>query len=86
MTPVDEESPARRESDSLDSLEERIQQAVDLVSRLRRERDLAVEEASEAKAGAARLAAEVKSLQAERKQVRARIERLLEQIGQLGGG
>jgi len=86
MTSVDEASPVRRESDSLDILEERIQQTVDLVSRLRQERDRAVEEASQAKSGAARLAAEVGTLQAERKQVRARIERLLEQIGQLGGG
>jgi uncharacterized coiled-coil DUF342 family protein len=85
MTPVEEASQARRDSDSLDSLEERIQQTVDLVSRLRRERDAAVDEASQAKASEARLAAEVKALQAERKQVRARIERLLEQIGQLGG-
>ena len=36
MTPVEEASQARRDSDSLDSLEERIQQTVDLVSRLRR--------------------------------------------------
>ena len=86
MTPVEEESPVPREPDSLDSLEERIRQTVHLVSRLRQERDAAVGEASEAKAGAARLAAEVKTLHAERKQVRARIEKLLEQIGQLSGG
>jgi uncharacterized coiled-coil DUF342 family protein len=73
------------ESDSLGSLEERIQQAVQLVARLRRERDAAVEQAGEAKAEASRLADEIKTLQAERKQVRARIEKLLAQIDQLNG-
>ena len=42
-----------------------------------------LEEAAEAKAEAARLADEVKTLQAERKQVRSRIEKLLGQIDQL---
>jgi uncharacterized coiled-coil DUF342 family protein len=74
MTPVEQQ-----ESDSLSSLEERIQRAVQLVSRLREEK-----EAAEARAEAGRLAEEVKSLQAERKQVRSRIEKLLGQIDQLG--
>lgn len=76
-------SPAEQEIDSLGSLEERIQQAVQLVSRLRREKETAVEEAAAAKAEAARLADEVKTLQSERKQVRSRIEKLLGQIDQL---
>jgi len=76
MSPVEPE-------DSLSSLEQRIQQAVDLVSRLRRERDAAAEEAAAAKADAARLTEEVRSLQSERKQVRSRIEKLLGQIDQL---
>ena len=76
-------SPADQESDSLSSLEDRIQRAIQLVSQLRREKETAVEEAAEAKAEAARLAAEVTALQAERKQVRARIEKLLGQIDQL---
>lgn len=76
-------TPVEQESDSLSSLEERIQQAVHLVARLRQERDSAVEQAAEAKAEAARLAGEVRSLQAERKQVRTRIEKLLGQIDQL---
>src|SRR5581483_10488552 len=76
-------SPVEQESDSLSSLEERIQQAVELVTRLRRERDAAVSEAAESKAELDRLSGEVKSLQAERKQVRARIEKLLGQIDQL---
>lgn len=73
------------EADSLGSLEERIQQTVDLVARLRQERDAALDQAEEAKAESARLSGEVKTLQAERKQVRTRIERLLGQIDQLSG-
>jgi uncharacterized coiled-coil DUF342 family protein len=44
-----------------------------------------VEAAAEAKAETDRLAQEVKTLQAERKQVRSRIEKLLGQIDQLSG-
>ena len=85
MTPAGQEPFTLRESDSLGSLEERIQQTVQLVTRLRQERDAALEQTAEAKAEAARLTGEVKTLQAERKQVRARIERLLGQIDQLSG-
>jgi FtsZ-binding cell division protein ZapB len=77
-------SPAEQETDSLNSLEERIQRAVQLVARLRQERDSAVEQAAQARAEAERLAAENQTLQAERKQVRTRIEKLLGQIDQLG--
>ena len=77
-------TPAEQETDSLSSLEERIQRAVELVARLRREKEAAEQQAGEAKADAARLAEEVKSLQSERKQVRTRIEKLLGQIDQLG--
>jgi FtsZ-binding cell division protein ZapB len=76
-------SPADLENDSLSSLEDRIQRAVQLVSRLRQEREAAVAEAAEAKRAAALMAEEVKTLQAERKQVRSRIEKLLGQIDQL---
>jgi len=76
MSPVEQE-------DSLSSLEERIQRAVQLVGRLRQEKQAAVDEAAEAKAEAARLTEEVRLLQAERKQVRSRIEKLLGQIDQL---
>jgi FtsZ-binding cell division protein ZapB len=75
--------PADLENDSLSSLEDRIQRAVQLVSRLRQEKEAAVAEAAEAKRAAALLAEEVKTLQAERKQVRSRIEKLLGQIDQL---
>jgi FtsZ-binding cell division protein ZapB len=76
-------SPSDQENDSLGSLEDRIQRAVQLVSRLRQEREAAVQEAAEAKRAAALLSDEVKTLQAERKQVRSRIEKLLGQIDQL---
>ena len=79
-------TPVEHDTDSLSSLEERIQRAVQLVTRLRQERDAAVEQAAEAKAEAERLEAEVKTLQAERKQVRTRIEKLLGQIDQLNAG
>ena len=69
--------------DSLSSLEQRIQQAFETVARLRTERDAALEEAAGAKAEAARLSEEVRTLQSERKQVRQRIEKLLGQIDQL---
>jgi hypothetical protein len=76
-------SPVDLENDSLSSLEDRIQRAVQLVSRLRQEKEAAVAEAAEAKRAAALMADEVKTLQAERKQVRSRIEKLLGQIDQL---
>jgi FtsZ-binding cell division protein ZapB len=76
-------SPAELENDSLSSLEDRIQRAVQLVGRLRQEREAAVAEAAEAKRAAGLMADEVKTLQAERKQVRSRIEKLLGQIDQL---
>jgi FtsZ-binding cell division protein ZapB len=79
-------SPAEQESDSLSNLEERIQLAVQLVARLRKEKEAALGEAAEARSDKERLAEEVKALQAERKQVRSRIEKLLGQIDQLSAG
>jgi FtsZ-binding cell division protein ZapB len=76
-------SPADQETDSLTTLEDRILQAVQLVARLRQERDAAMEEASQARAEAVRLAGENQNLQTDRKQVRTRIEKLLGQIDQL---
>jgi predicted nucleic acid-binding Zn-ribbon protein len=76
-------SPVEQETDSLSSLEQRIQQAVQLVARLRGEKDAALEQAAAARNEAARLAEEVRLLQSERKQVRQRIEKLLGQIDQL---
>jgi len=76
MSPVEE-------NDSLSGLEERIALAVQLVTRLRKEKEAALQDAAEAKADVARLSDELKTLQAERKQVRSRIEKLLGQIDQL---
>jgi hypothetical protein len=45
-------SPVEQETDSLHALEQRIQQAVQLVARLRQEKDAAVQEAAEARAEA----------------------------------
>lgn len=78
--------PVPQESDSLSNLEERIQRAIQLVARLRQEKEAAVAEAAEARAEADRMAEELRALQAERKQVRGRIERLLEQIDELNAG
>ena len=77
---------AEQETDSLGSLEESIQRAVQLVSRLREEKDAALQQAAQARSEAERLTAEVKALHAERKQVRSRIEKLLGQIDQLSAG
>jgi FtsZ-binding cell division protein ZapB len=79
-------TPADQEIDSLGSLEESIQRAVQLVTRLREEKDAALQEAADAKAEVNRLTGEVNALHAERKQVRGRIEKLLGQIDQLGAG
>jgi FtsZ-binding cell division protein ZapB len=77
-------SPVLQETDSLNSLEQRIQQAIQLVSRLRAEKDSALEEAAKARAESARLAEDILALQQERKEVRQRIEKLLGQIDELG--
>jgi FtsZ-binding cell division protein ZapB len=77
--------PVPQEADSLSSLEERIQRAIQLVARLRQEKETAVAEAAEAREETARLTEEVRALQTERKQVRNRIERLLGQIDELNG-
>ena len=79
------------EIDTLSQLEQRIQKAVALVSRLREERDAAITELAAARvageeshARAARFADELEALRAERQQVRSRLERLLGHIDQLG--
>ena len=78
--------PVSQEGDSLSSLEERIQRAVELVARLKQEKQAALAEAAEARAESAKMAEELRGLQSERKQVRGRIERLLEQIDELNAG
>ena len=71
------------EIDALASLEDRIQRAVQLVTKLRKDKEAAEEAAAQARAESARLAEELKALHSERKQVRSRIEKLLGQIDQL---
>ena len=84
-------SPAAEE-DSLASLEERILRTVEMVTKLRAERDEAVTERDDARkaAGAAmseaqKLRQEIDELRGERKQVRTRIEKLLGQMDLLSG-
>jgi len=79
-------SPIEEEADSLSSLEDRITQAIQVVARLRKEKEAALEDAAAAKSEVARLQEQVKHLQNERKQVRTRIEKLLGQIDQLSAG
>jgi chromosome segregation ATPase len=77
---------AQPEPDPLASLEERIHKAVELVSKLRHEKEEAQREAAEARARVSQLAEEIEGLRAERKQVRGRIEKLLGHIDQLTAG
>ncbi len=77
---------------SLSSLEDRIHKVVALVDRLRKERDAALSELNSARSAAAssvsdaqELRQELDALRAERKQVRARIEKLLDQVESLSG-
>jgi FtsZ-binding cell division protein ZapB len=66
------------DDDALATLEERIHRAVDLVSSLRNERDVAV-------ADARKVRQEIEDLRAQRKQARVRIEKLLGQMDLLAG-
>jgi chromosome segregation ATPase len=71
------------EADALQSLEDRIVRAVDLLSQFRQERDAAVKASEDLKAENKRLTEELDALQSERKQVRNRIEKLLGQMESL---
>jgi FtsZ-binding cell division protein ZapB len=80
-----------QEVDTLAHLEERIQRAVSMVVRLRQEKDAALKELSETQAAweesqtaNQKLSEELETLHAERRQVRARIEKLLGHIDELG--
>ena len=66
-----------QEVDSLSGLEDRIMKAVQLVARLRQEKEAALTENQ-------RLTEELDALRSERKQVRGRIEKLLGHIDTLG--
>jgi FtsZ-binding cell division protein ZapB len=74
-----------QEIDSLDALEERIRQAIDLVASMRREKDAAVAEAAGLREQVSGLTREVEALRAERLEVRNRITKLLGQIDSLAG-
>jgi FtsZ-binding cell division protein ZapB len=81
------ELPRDQEVDALARLEQRIGQAAELVSRLRREkedalaeRETAVRESAESKALASRLALELETLRGERGEIRSRIEKLIGQM------
>ena len=69
--------------DSLGALEDRIRQAIEMVARMRRERDAAVAERQAAIAERDAAVQELETLRAERQQVRGRIEKLLSQITSL---
>ena len=71
------------DADALQSLEERIVRAVELLAQFRQEKDAAVKAAEELKAENTRLSEELDALQSERKQVRTRIEKLLGQMDSL---
>jgi len=75
-----------QQDDPLARLEERILQAADAGSRLRREKEAALREAAEARASAAKQTGELETLRAERAQIRGRIEKLLDQIELLNAG
>jgi FtsZ-binding cell division protein ZapB len=77
--------------DTLTHLEDRVQKAVALVQRLRLEKDAVVKELGATKASLedsqttnTLLTEELEALQAERSQVRERLEKLLGHIDQLG--
>jgi len=87
------QQPEEQEVDALSRLEERIQRAVALVLKLREEKEAAQKELTEAQqaweesqAENAKLSEELNALRSERKQVRGRLEKLLDHIDQLGAG
>jgi chromosome segregation ATPase len=80
-----------READALTHLEERIQKTVALVTRLRAEKEAASDEVAAARSELAlahsantKLSEELTALRAEKLEVRARLEKLLGHIDQLG--
>ena len=87
------QEPEEQEVDPLSRLEERIQRAVALVLKLREEKEAAQKELTEtqqaweeSQAENAKLSEELDALRSERKQVRGRLEKLLDHIDQLGAG
>jgi FtsZ-binding cell division protein ZapB len=90
MSLIDPEINAQ-ETDALGLLEERIQRAVALVTRLRQEKEAALTELAETQAAweesqnaNTRLTEELNAMHAEKSQVRERLEKLLSHIDTLG--
>jgi chromosome segregation ATPase len=79
-------SAPHQEVDALGALEDRIHKAIELVAKLRGEKETAQRETAEARARVSQLSEELEALRAERKQVRGRIEKLLTHIDQLTAG
>lgn len=77
------EEPEEHEIDALSRLEERIQRAVALVLKLREEKEAAEKDLFESQAENAKLLEELEALRSERKQVRGRLEKLLDHIDRL---
>ena len=71
-------SPIVEDADALQSLEDRILRAVELVAQLRKDNE-------DLKTEITRLSGELETMQSERKQVRSRIEKLLGQMDTLAG-
>jgi seryl-tRNA synthetase len=98
MTLLDKEHEEDHDTDALLQLEERIQRAVALVTRLRQEKDALAKELTETQAAweesqtanmklsadLETLKEELQTLKSERQQVRSRLEKLLGHIDQLG--
>jgi len=87
MALIDQE----HEVDTLGHLEDRIQKAVELVVRLRQEKEAALKELAETQSAweetqtaNQKLSEELEAMRTERKQVRNRLERLLGHIDTLG--
>ena len=80
MTMAASPTQSSENTDALQSLEERILRAVELVSQLRREKEAAAQANEELTLENMRLTEELENLQSERKEVRTRIERLLGQM------
>jgi FtsZ-binding cell division protein ZapB len=79
------------ETDALGQLEERIQKAVALVTRLRQEKEALTKELAETQAAweesqssNMKLSEELQGMKSERQQVRSRLEKLLGHIDELG--
>lgn len=72
--------PVQESSDSLANLEERITRAVQILTTLRHENEQLQKDKTELQLKVQQLSDEVETLRGERKQVKTRIEKLLNQL------